>query len=71
MKKLLMMADTGTVLEERLRGLSPELAVVAARNEQEAAAHIADAEIFYGTITPELFRQARRLRWIQTPMAGI
>lgn len=71
MKKLLMMADTGTALEERLRALSPELEVVAARNEQEAARHIGDAEIFYGTITPELFHQARRLRWIQTPMAGL
>jgi phosphoglycerate dehydrogenase-like enzyme len=48
----------------------PELDVVVAENESEAAAAIATAEAAFGTIPPELLRRATRLRWLQAPQAA-
>ena len=45
--------------------------VVNARDEAEARREIADAEGFFGKITPELLRAARRLRWVQAPTASL
>ena len=45
--------------------------VVNAASLSEAGAHIADADGFYGALTPELFAQAGRLRWVQAPVAGV
>ena len=45
--------------------------VVNAASLSEAEAHIADADGFYGTLTPELFAQAGQLRWVQAPVAGV
>lgn len=45
--------------------------VVNAASLSEAEAHIADADGFYGALTPELFAQAGRLRWVQAPVAGV
>ena len=45
--------------------------VVNAASLSEAEAHIADADGFYGALTPELFAQAGKLRWVQAPVAGV
>lgn len=45
--------------------------VVNAASLSEAEAHIADADGFYGSLTPDLFAQAGRLRWVQAPVAGV
>ena len=47
------------------------MTVAAARTEEEARAAVADADAFFGTITPAILASAGRLRWIQTPMAGL
>ena len=36
-----------------------------------AAEAIVEADAAYGTVPPELFRQAQRLRWIAAPLAGL
>ncbi len=53
----------------KLAAALPELEVVIAENESEAAA-IATAEAAFGTIPPELLRRAMRLRWLQAPQAA-
>lgn len=40
-------------------------------SEDEALRLIAEAEGFYGNLTPELLAAAKQLRWNQTPMAGL
>ena len=45
--------------------------VVNAASLSDAEAHIADADGFYGALTPELFAQAGKLRWVQAPVAGV
>jgi phosphoglycerate dehydrogenase-like enzyme len=45
--------------------------VVNAQTAGEAMAEIAEAEAFFGKMTPELLGAATRLRWIQTPTASL
>ena len=54
----------------RLEEDVPELTVVVAANELEAAAAIKDADGAYGWVSPELLPTARSLKWLQNPYAG-
>lgn len=56
---------------ERIRAVSDEVDVVNAKSEEEAMAAISNVEAMYGTITPRLLEKARKLRWLQTPIAGL
>ena len=53
----------------RIRDL--EVDVVAAHSEAEALEQIADADAFYGRITPALLEAGRNLHWIQATSAGL
>src|SRR5437764_1256409 len=54
----------------RLAAALPELKVVIAENHTQAAQVIARAEAAFGTIPPDLLRQAPQLRWLQAPQAA-
>jgi phosphoglycerate dehydrogenase-like enzyme len=54
----------------RLADALPELKVVVAENHTHAAQVIAHADAVFGTIPPDLLRQAYRLRWLQAPQAA-
>lgn len=45
--------------------------VVNARDEATAAREIADADAFFGKITPSLLADAKKLRWVQAPTASL
>jgi phosphoglycerate dehydrogenase-like enzyme len=45
--------------------------VVNAADEREAVAAIADADAFFGKITPEMLAAATNLRWVQAPTASL
>ena len=47
------------------------MTVVNARDEAEARGAIADADAFFGKLTPPLLAAARRLRWVQAPTASL
>jgi phosphoglycerate dehydrogenase-like enzyme len=47
------------------------MTVVNARDEVEARAEIAEADAFFGKLTPELLGAARQLRWVQAPTASL
>jgi len=47
------------------------MTVVNAQDESGARAAIADAEAFFGKLTPDLLASARRLRWVQAPTASL
>lgn len=62
------------VEEARLRRLTAEAAdtpLINAADESEAQAHMADADAFFGKITPSLLSAATRLRWVQSPTASL
>jgi phosphoglycerate dehydrogenase-like enzyme len=69
--RMLLYPTPEAELIESVRGVSQEVTVLTAASEEEARTRIADVEALYGIITPALFAEAKRLRWIQTPMAGL
>src|SRR5256885_6942741 len=54
----------------RLASALPQLSVVVAESEAEAARAVGDAEAAFGTMPDALIRDARRLRWLQAPQAA-
>lgn len=56
---------------DQVRAVSETIEIVNAQSEQEALAAIGEADAMYGNITPQMLAQAQRLRWLQTPMAGL
>ncbi|HUG89390.1 MAG TPA: D-2-hydroxyacid dehydrogenase [Planctomycetaceae bacterium] len=55
----------------RIREAAGPMQVVNAADEATALAEIADADAFFGKITPALLRRAGRLRWVQAPTASL
>ncbi|MBI3468093.1 MAG: D-2-hydroxyacid dehydrogenase [Planctomycetes bacterium] len=53
-----------------VRDAAPQARVVVADKDQ-LTAELADAEIFYGWHSPEVFAHAPKLRWIQSSAAGL
>ena len=56
---------------ERLRDAVPDLEATVFPRPEDAADAIVEADAAYGTVPPELFTRARRLRWIAAPLAGL
>jgi len=54
----------------RLAAALPELQVIVAEDRETAERAIGTAEAAFGTIPPELLRQAAHLRWLQAPQAA-
>lgn len=55
----------------RIEAAARPMAVVNARDEAAALAAIADADAFFGKLTPSLLAAARRLRWVQAPTVSL
>jgi phosphoglycerate dehydrogenase-like enzyme len=54
-----------------LREAFPDVEIVVATNRDEVREAIVDADGFFGTVTPETFRLAKKLRWVQASSAGV
>jgi phosphoglycerate dehydrogenase-like enzyme len=56
---------------DRIRAEIPGAVVDAYERPEDAAEAIVAADAAYGTVPPELFARAERLRWLQAPLAGL
>jgi phosphoglycerate dehydrogenase-like enzyme len=54
----------------RLADAVPEVSIVVAESEADAARAVGEADAAFGTIPDALLRQARKLRWLQAPQAA-
>jgi len=54
-----------------VQAAGPSLTVDNVAAESDLPAHIADADAFFGKLTPSALAAARRLRWVQTPTASL
>src|SRR5882672_309693 len=54
----------------RLAATLPEMSMVVAESDADAARAIGDADAAFGTIPDALLRQAGKLRWLQAPQAA-
>jgi phosphoglycerate dehydrogenase-like enzyme len=55
----------------KITAAAGDMAIVNAADEAEVLRAIADADAFFGKITPPLLATARRLRWVQSPTASL
>ncbi len=56
---------------DKIKAAAGGLTIVNAPDEAAAVREIADAEAFFGKITPPMLVVARRLRWVQTATASL
>jgi phosphoglycerate dehydrogenase-like enzyme len=55
----------------KIRVAAGDMSVVNASDEAAAIREIADADAFFGKLTPPMLGAARRLRWVQSPTASL
>ena len=70
-KIVLLAADADPSWPEKIRQAVPGVVVRAFRNPTEAHDEIVDADAAYGTVPPDLFARAKKLRWICAARAGL
>jgi len=70
--KLLILAERNVRQgwAKRIRDAVPGCDVRIVSSREEAMEEIVEADAAYGDVVPELFRRARKLRWIQCPAAA-
>lgn len=55
----------------KIVGVSNQLQIMNCHDEQTAVSAMANADAFFGKITPKLLNAATRLRWVQSPTASL
>jgi len=70
-KIVLLPPDVDASWPEKIRQAVPGAVVRAFENPQDARLDIEDADAAYGTVPPELFARAKKLRWICAARAGL
>ena len=55
----------------KIQAAAGTMAVVNASDDAQAHREIADADAFFGKLTPSLRRASKRLRWVQSPTASL
>jgi len=69
--KLVIFPPVDAARLARVREAAGPMQVVNAESEDQALAEIADADAFFGKITPPLLAAAQQLRWVQSPTASL
>jgi D-2-hydroxyacid dehydrogenase (NADP+) len=68
-KKIVVTGMTPAAIKE-MEGVASNVTIVAA-DQAKLAEQVADADAIFGTINPELFRSAKKLKWVQVYSAGV
>jgi len=69
--KLLLFPKLSEEWIQQIQAISPDIEIVNAATEEEALNEISDADALYGRITPKMLDATSKLKWNQTPMAGL
>jgi phosphoglycerate dehydrogenase-like enzyme len=69
--KLLIHPPVDDTRLAKIREAASPMLVVNAADEKSALAEIADADAFFGKMTPTLLAAAKKLKWIQSPTASL
>ena len=69
--KVLLLPEWGRPFYPDLRERHPSVEFVEAYADADIRREVRDAEVVFGYLTSAQFAEARRLRWIQTPDAGM
>ena len=69
--KVLLVGDWGNRFWPRLHERFPDIDFVLAELAEDVEREVRDAEVVFGYLTGSQFQTARKLRWIQSPDAGV
>ena len=69
--KVLVNFELSEALKKRIREQAKGVKLVFTVDPSEMLIEIEDAEVLFGRLSPEMFEVAKKLRWNQTPMAGL
>jgi len=67
----LLVPPIGEQALTQLRKAAPSVEIVVAENKDDALNKVVDVDAIYGTVTPELIRAGKKLRWVQVTSAGV
>ena len=69
--KLVVFPEAESPRLEKIKAAAEGMLVTNCTSESDAAREIADADAFFGKLTPEILAAATRLRWVQSPTASL
>ena len=69
--KLVLYPDVGAERLAKIEAAAQGMAVANCPAESDAVREIADADAFFGKLTPEMLAAAEHLRWVQSPTASL
>ena len=67
----LLVPSMGEQVLNQLREVAPTVEIVVAENKDDALNKVVDVDAVYGTVTPELVKAGKKLRWVQVTSAGV
>ena len=56
---------------EKILAVAPDATVANMETPEAAVSEMADADAFFGKLTPEMLAAAEQLRWVQSPTASL
>ena len=69
--KLLIFPQISDSDTARIQAAFPQIDIIRPRSEGEALAYVVDADVMYGSITPDLLMTAQNLKWVQANCIGM
>ena len=69
--KLVLYPEVEAARLAQIKAAAAPMRVANCASETEAIAEIADAEGFFGKLTPAMLEAAPELSWVQSPTAGL
>jgi phosphoglycerate dehydrogenase-like enzyme len=69
--KVLINVELSEELKDKIRKKTKVADIVFTADLKETLLEIIDTDALFGYLTPEMFKVAKKLRWIQTPIAGL
>ncbi len=69
--KMVLFHDLTPEELQTIQAAVPDVQFWHAETAEQALQEIEDAEAFYGNLTPRMFSRARKLAWVQAPVAGL
>lgn len=69
-KKIVVAGQPASYIPD-MKAVAPDVTFVAAKGNDDAAAVVGDADAIIGTVSPEILRAGKKLKWVHIVSAGV